>query len=160
MGNLGASSPVDQKCGGNGCMTCPHLFNSNDIIIVNGERVHLDFKLTCRDNNIIYVCQCILCNKIIVKLKEDTYFGQSVTPMNFRMSNHRNKFVADDPFHYEKSALAMHCHEKHGEQLDMKYFKLGIIKKVRPVELNRQENFYINKFKTNIWGINRYEVVT
>ena len=54
----------------------------------------------------------------------------------------------------------MHCHEKHGEKFDLKYFKLGIVKKARPVELNRQENFYINKFKTNIWGNNRYEVVT
>ena len=152
--------PIDQKCGGRGCLTCPQLFNSEDIIMVNGRRVFLDFRLTCRDNNVIYIAQCTLCNKSPIILKEDTYFGQTVTQMNVRMNGHRDKFVIDGRLIYEKSALSIHCFMEHKLQFDMKYFKLGLVKKVRPVEMDREESFMIGDFRTNIFGLNRYVVRT
>ena len=127
--------------------------------MVNGMRVFLDFSLTCKDNNIVYIAQCSLCSQSVVVLKEDTYFGQSVTPMHVRMNGHRNKFDSTS-LEYEKSALSLHCFMKHKEQFDMKYFKLGIVKRVRPVLLDRVEDFQVNQFRTKIWGLNRYVIVT
>ena len=103
--------------------------------------------------------KCQICSAKSEKLKEDTYFGQTVTPMHIRMNGHRSKFVIDNQLLFEKSALSMHCFLEHKNDFSMKYFKLGIIKKVRPVELDREENFFINRFRTNIWGINRIVVV-
>jgi fructose-1,6-bisphosphatase len=91
-------------------------------------------------------------------LKEDTYFGQTVTAMNTRMNGHRSKFVIDKRLLFEKSALSMHCFLVHKENFSMEYFKLGIVRKVRPVELDREESRLINKFRTNIWGLNRIVV--
>jgi hypothetical protein len=150
--------PKSQTCGGKGCKTCPYLFDSNDLIMVNGTTINLDFQLTCRDNSVLYIAQCQLCNKLVQVLKEDTYFGQTVTAMNTRMNGHRSKFVIDKRLLFEKSALSMHCFLVHKENFSMEYFKLGIVRKVRPVELDREESRLINKFRTNIWGLNRIVV--
>ena len=154
-----ADIPKSQKCGGRGCKTCPFLFDGNDVIVANGMAVSLDFRLTCKDNNIIYLAQCQLCNTLTPVLKEDTYFGQSVSAMHIRMNGHRNKFIIDSRLLFEKSALSMHCYLVHKENFSMEYFRLGIVKKVRPLELDREENRFINKYRTNIWGLNRIVVV-
>lgn len=153
------SDLTNQKCGGSGCLTCPNLFNSKDVITVNGLRVSLDFSLTCKSNNIIYIAQCQICASKPGKLKEDTYFGQTVTPMHIRMNGHRSKFLIDGKLLFEQSALSMHCFLVHKEAFGMKNFKLGIVKKVRPVDLDREEDNFISRFRTNIWGINRVVVV-
>ena len=36
--------------------------------------------------------------------------------------------------------------------------KLGIVKKVRPTALDREENKLITKYRTNLWGLNRIVV--
>ena len=56
-----------------------------------------------------------------------------------------------------KAATNM-CFLVHKENFSMEYFKLGIVRKVRPVELDREESRLINKFRTNIWGLNRIVV--
>ena len=53
----------------------------------------------------------------------------------------------------------MHCFSKHRSDFTMKHFKLGIVKRVKPSELDREENKLINKFRTNIYGLNRIVVV-
>ena len=93
------------------------------------------------------------------KLKEDSYFGQTVTPMHIRMNGHRNKFKIDSLLTFEKSALSMHCFLEHKTEFNMKLFKLGLVKKVRPVDLDREESKLINRYRTNIWGLNRIVVV-
>ena len=37
--------------------------------------------------------------------------------------------------------------------------RLGIVKKVRPVDLDREEDKIVSKFRTKIWGLNRIVVV-
>jgi hypothetical protein len=148
-----------QKCGSPRCQTCPYLFNHDDEIIVNGIVLRLDFNLSCKDQHVIYVAQCQLCNKLARVLKDDTYFGQTIQEMHCRMNGHRNKFVIDSNLIFEKSALSMHCFLAHKNEFNMSHFKLGIVKKVKPVDLDRDETFYINKFRTNIWGLNRISVV-
>ena len=41
----------------------------------------------------------------------------------------------------------------------MDFFKLGIIKKVRPLDLDREEDKFILNYRTKIMGLNRIVVV-
>ena len=47
----------------------------------------------------------------------------------------------------------------HKSDFSMEHFKLGIVRKVRPVDLNREEEKCIQKFRTNICGLYRIAVV-
>ena len=67
--------------------------------------------------------------------------------------------MIDKKLSFEQSALSMHSFLVHKLSFDMKHFKLGIVKRVRPVDLDREEDNFINRFRTNIWGINRVVVV-
>ena len=60
----------------------------------------------------------------------------------------------------EKSALSMHCFNRHGEDFDLKLFKVGIVRKAQPTTLDREEARFCVKFKTNVWGLNRMEIKT
>ena len=159
LSSVKSNDNTSQRCGGKGCLTCPLLFENTDSIIVNGTKVYLNMELTCKDCNIIYIAQCQLCNKSDKIRKDDTYFGQTVTPFNIRMNGHRSKFYIDSRLLFEKSALPMHCFLAHKSDFSLELFKLGIVKKVRPMELDREEDKLINKYKTNIWGLNRICVV-
>ena len=112
-----------------------------------------------KNNNIIYIAQCQICAKGPGILKDDTYFGQTITPMHKRMNGHREKFCIDSRLKFEKSALSMHCFLKHKDKFSMEFFKLGIIKKVRPLDLDREEDKFIFNYRTKIMGLNRIVVV-
>ena len=58
-------------------MTRPQLFDAKDTIIVNGAVVNLDFRLSCKGKDIVFVAQCQICSNLPATLKEDTYFGQT-----------------------------------------------------------------------------------
>ena len=131
--------------------------NNGESLIVNGEKLILGSKLNCKDKYVIYVAQCKICSNSKYNIKEDTYFGQTVSPFHIRMNGHRNAFVLDEK-RYEKSALSMHCALFHKEQFGLHLFKLGIVKKVLPCNLDREESRYIMKFRTRIWGMNRIKV--
>ena len=105
----------NQKCHGRGCITC----YSDDKITVNGQDLSLDFNLTCKSKNVIYVAQCQLCTNSTYKLKEDCYFGQTLTPFHVRMNGHRSKFKINSTLDYEKSALSVHCYTKHRVNFSM-----------------------------------------
>ncbi len=132
-------------------MTCPALFSSKDNIMVNGSKVFLDFKLTCKTSQAVYLAQCQLCG--------EAYFGQTVTPFHVRMNGHRDKFVIDRRLLFERSALSYHNFLDHKDNFSLSNFKLGIVKKVNPVNLNREEQRFIDMFRTDIFGLNRIKVV-
>ena len=157
--NTAEDEPADQKCHGKGCLSCPQLFNSNDVIFVNGIELKLDFRLTCKDKYVIYFAQCQICLKASNDCNEVAYFGQTTIPFHLRMNGHRDKFKINSNLYFEKSALSMHCYLRHRSQFSMSFFKLGIVKKVRPVDLDREEDKIVSKFRTKIWGLNRIVVV-
>ena len=140
-------------------MTCPLMFDREYVIVVNGQRVYLDFKLSCRDSHVIYLAQCTVCNVTVRVFKEDSYFGQTVTALNTRFNGHRSCFVISSDLLYEKSALSMHCFLQHKGKFDLNLFKLGLVKKVTPILLDREESVCISKYQTDIWGLNRIAVV-
>ena len=135
------------------------ICNIYDEIIVNGKRVYLDFSLTCKDTNVIYIAQCTVCNAIIRVYKEDTYFGQTVTSLHERFNGHRRSFSITPELLYEKSGLSMHCFLEHKNLFNLNLFKVGMVKKVAPLMLDREENRVVEKYQTNIWGINRIAIV-
>ena len=116
-----------QSCLASGCKLCPLLFKLDDTITINGERLVLDSKLSCKDKGVIYVAQCQTCdlykqnNGLI--FYEDSYFGQTATKTNTRFNGHRNKFVIDDNKVFEKSALSQHCHDCHDDVKRIKRIK-------------------------------------
>ena len=75
------------------------------------------------------------------------------------MNGHRSKFQIDSTLKFEQSALSMHAYLKHKDDFNMQIFKLGIVKQVNPNSLNRLEDYFITKFRTNIYGLNRIVVV-
>ena len=141
-----------QRCHAGRCKTDPVLFDSNEVM-VNGKICKLDFSLNCKDQNIIYLAKCHICAEF-----NNAYFGQTVQCGNKRMNGHRDKFKLDVNLSYEKSALSMHCFEQHPDKFDMSYFQIGFVKKVNPLNLDREEDIIINTYKTNIWGLNRIKV--
>ena len=113
----------------------------------------------CNTNNVIYVAQCIVCNKLPGEYKEDTYFGQSVMKLRERMNGHRGCFKIDENGTFEKSALSLHCYQYHQDKFDLKYFNIAVVKQCNPNDLDKEEDMFIAKYRTNICGINRMKVV-
>ena len=129
------------------------LFPKNEKISINGQQCYLDYTLNCKDKHVIYIAQCTICSK------DNSYIGQTLSAFHIRMNGHRSKFVPDDKSVFEESALSIHCYQEHQEQFDLSFFKLGIIKKVKPCDLDREESNAIHRYKTHIWGLNRIVVV-
>ena len=125
---------------------------------MNGQQVVLDQSLTCKVKNVIYIAQCSVC-AAEKEQKEDTYFGQTTTEARQRFNGHRGKFKVDNELSYTKSALAQHCFNEHPEQMDLKLFKLGLVKRCAAMQLDREEHRFISKFRTDVYGINRIKVV-
>jgi hypothetical protein len=152
-----------QSCGAARCKLCPLLFSLDQDILINGQKLFLNNKLTCKDKNCIYISQCQICDQYKqsnnLSYHEDSYFGQTVTAVHVRFNGHRSKFVIDDQRTYEKSALSQHCFDCHPDNMLLTNFKIGIVKSVNPIELDREENRYITKFRTDIWGLNRMNVI-
>ena len=154
--SVDSNQKTSQKCFGPGCKTCPVLYDFDTKITVNGLELHLDRSVTCKDKHVIYVAQCQLCNQ--EEGREDTYFGQTLTPFNTRLNGHRHKFKIDDRGLYEHSALSMHCYIEHRDNFSFNNFRFGIVKKAQPSLLDREESRFCTKFKTNVWGLNRMEI--
>ena len=146
----------DQRCNGLGCKTCPVLFDKDSKIIVNGKKLVLDRKLTCKDDNVIYVAQCELCykrkNRENPNCSIDAYFGQTTQEFHSRLNGHR---VAFNNKSYT-SSLSEHWYENHkGSDKKMGIFKFGIVEKT--TELNSREAFFISKYRAKECLLNRIE---
>ena len=146
----------DYKCRARNCLTCELVFDKDEEIIVNGLRLCLKPNSNCKTKSIVYVAQCQLCIHDDKGLTEDTYFGQTVSPLHIRVNGHRSKFNDN---HYQESALSMHMMETHANAWNINHFKFGVVKQVKPVDLNREEERFIDKFKTNLFGLNRINVI-
>ena len=72
------------------------------------------------------------------------------------IGNNRAKFSEEE---HQGSALAQHCWEAHREHFSLDIFKLGLIKSVSPLSLDRHESKLIDRFRTKLFGLNRINVV-
>ncbi len=139
----------NQKCYAPGCKQCP-LVAERSNVMVNDLKVRIPTGLSCKTDNVIYLWTCNLC------IRENAYFGRTIQQCNDRTSGHRRCFNDDD---YLKSALSMHAKDKHSTQMDLKNFKISIVKKVSPQNIKREEFRFIEKYRTQTYGMNRYKTI-
>ena len=118
-------------------------------VTVNDKHIPLAKTLNCKSRNVIYLWQCKLCRK------DDSYFGRTIQKAHKRTNTHRGCF--NDPSKWEDSALLLHARNAHGENFHLKNFEISLIKKCSPQRIRREEFKYIDKFKTQIFRINRYK---
>ena len=145
-----------------------------DPITVNGIHVRLDPKLSCKSKNVIYLAQCMVCQQKRADLAaeldttidnvivEDSYVGQTVSEARTRMNGHRSAFKCNsdgDYKDYQKSALSQHCFEQHSGHMSLTAFRLGLIRSCNAAQLDREENRFISKLRTEVIGLNRIKVV-
>eukprot|EP00116_Pleurobrachia_bachei_P000624 sb/3460886/ len=154
-GPIESEEDFNQKCGGPGCRTCP-MMSTSPTLSINGQRLKLNGSLNCKSKNIIYIAQCTICSRGSGNRKEDSYIGQTMQEAHKRMNGHRSKFTEAG---HQGSALAQHGGEAHRDQFSLDYFKLGLIKTVSPLALDRHENKLIDRLRTKLFGLNRINVI-
>ena len=137
-----------QRCNGRGCLQCP-LINNENTLVVNDDIVRVPSHLNCKAKNIIYMWVCKLC------VKKEVYFGRTTQECHDRTSRHRSCFTEGK---WDKSALSMHAKEVHQTTFSLDIFTVSVVKKVSPQQLRREEFRFIDKYRTNSLGLNRYKV--
>ena len=136
-----------QKCGATNCMQCP-LVNAKDIVTINNIKVRPHPALNCKSRNIIYLWECQICPE------ENGYFGRTIQKSHERTNTHRGCFTESK---WESSALSMHSRTVHGENFNLRDFRITLVKKCSPQVIRREEFKYIDKYRTRTRGINRYK---
>ena len=129
------------------CEQCP-LVNTDPITRVNNMIIKPNTTLNCKSRNVIYLWQCLLCRD------DDSYFGRTVQKSHLRTNGHRGCF---NETKWEDSALSMHARCTHGENFDLKNFRITLVKKCSPQNIRREEFKHIDKYRTRVKGINRYK---
>lgn len=139
----------NQKCNSANCLQCP-LVDTNSGVEVNGKAIRISQRLNCSSRNVIYLWQCKLCKN------DNSYFGRTTQKCNKRTSGHRSCFNQEK---WEKSALSMHAMEYHSLTPELHNFKVSIVSQVSPQRIRREEFKWVEKFRTNCLGLNRYKVL-
>ena len=135
-----------QTCNAPGCRQCPLVHKENKFL-VNGKTVVAPKHLNCKSKNIIYMWTCRLCS--------ETYFGRTVQECHNRTSGHRSCFNSEDK--WDKSALSMHAKDSHQMDFSLDIFNIAVVKKVSPQRIRREEFKFIDKYRTQTLGLNRYK---
>ena len=86
--------------------------------------------------------------------EKEVYFGRSVQECHDQTNGHRSSFAEDK---WDKSALSMHAKDVHQSNFSLDIFSVAVVKKVSPQHLRREEFKFIDKFRTNSLGLNRYK---
>ena len=142
------SNSDTQRCNARGCLQCPLVIDSNTKV-VNGCTVRIPKHLNCKSKNVIYMWVCTLCEE------KEVYFGRTTQECHNRTSGHRNSFTEEK---FDKSALSMHAKEVHQMNFSLDIFRISVVSKVSPQQLRREEFRFVEKYRTNSLGLNRYKV--
>ena len=137
-----------QRCNARGCLQCPLVIDTNTKT-VNGCAVRIPKHLNCKSKNVIYMWVCTLCEE------KEVYFGRTTQECHNRTSGHRNSFTEEK---FDKSALSMHAKEVHQMNFSLNIFRVSVVSKVSPQQLRREEFRFVEKYRTNSLGLNRYKV--
>ena len=95
--------------------------------------------------------KCSICDK------QNAYFGRTTQRVHQRTNGHRNCFNNED---FQKSAWSMHAMDKHPENMDLKNYNIAIVKQATPRTIKREEFRFIDKYRTEVLGLNRYKTIT
>ena len=145
-------------CKGGKCMTCPNLIIDKDFnLTINHVKVNIIENINCKSSNVVYLAVCKLCHR--AGLEDKAYVGQTTQPLHKRCNCHRSCFKEADN-QRARSALALHSRKVHNDKCSMNDFMFMILSKTTPLNLDRKEQFFIERFRTNTVGMNRMMVVT
>ena len=117
--------------------------------MVNNTLVRIPRHLNCKSKNVIYMWVSKLCGE------SEVCFGRTFQECHNRTSGHRGCFNDEK---WDKSALSMHAKEVHQTRFSIDIFTISLVKKVSPQQLRREEFKFIDKYRTNTLGLNRYKV--
>ena len=114
---------LTQSCGSGGCLTCPIMSLPKKIKLNNDINIKLDFSLTCKTDNCIYLFICNECEG-----NSGFYFGKTYNRSHVRFNSHRSCFKVSNS-EYEKSALSYHTFMEHLDNFSLKLnnFRVGIV---------------------------------
>ena len=146
--SLSYSNSDSQRCNGRGCLQCSLVIDVNTKT-VNDCTVRIPKHLNCKSKNVIYMWMCTLCEE------KEVYFGRTTQECHNRTTGHRNSFTEEK---FDKSALSMHAKEVHQTNFSLDIFRISVVSKVSPQQLGREEFRFIEKYRTNALGLNRYKV--
>ena len=121
----------------------------NKITLLYNNPTQVPHNLNCKSRNVIYIWVCKICGV------KEVYLGRTIQECHYRTSGHRGCFNEEK---WEKSALSMHAREVHQVQFSLDIFSISVVSKVSPQQLRREEFKYIDKYRTNSLGLNRYKV--
>ena len=152
--DTGTSRPPFKACKSSRCLTCP-IYKSSGSVMINSVVFNISNKFNCKTDNCIYLAVCKFCRE--KGCSDNAYVGQTTQPLHRRMNGHRACFVLVEA-KLEKSALSLHAFQKHPEAFSLSNFEVTILCQVGPLALDRQESFFIEKFRTNTRGLNRMVV--
>ena len=140
-----------QKCLSARCKSCI-LFTDNISEVEAGGFSHTGpGNVNCKSRNTIYLAQCSICRN-----SQGSYTGQSQQPLHKRINGHRHDFYKQPHL----SALAYHSAQQHGALLHLEDFTLTILAQTSPTNLDRLENYYMNKFRCRTLGLNRSNILS
>ena len=152
--DTGTSRPPFKACKSSRCLTCP-IYKSSGSVMINSVVFNISNKFNCKTDNCIYLAVCKFCRE--KGCSDNAYVGQTTQPLHRRMNGHRACFVLVEA-KLEKSALSLHAFQKHPEAFSLSNFEVTVLCQVGPLALDRQESFFIEKFRTNTRGLNRMVV--
>ena len=146
--------PMFKPCVSKRCKTCP-MYIAQGTVVVNSVNFKISNKFNCKTDNCIYLAICKICKA--KGCSDNAYVGQTTQPLHMRMNGHRSCFVQTES-KLEKSALSLHAFQSHPEEFSLNNFQVTVLCQVGPLALDRQESYYIEKFRTNTRGLNRMVV--
>ena len=138
----------NQKCNAGGCLQCPLVVNTRKMVI-NNKTILIPGNLNCKSNNVVYLWRCKICNV------ENCYFGRTTQKCHMRTNGHRDCFNSEN---FSKSALSMHARDEHTDDISLGNFEIAIVKQIPPRNIKREEFRFIDKYRTQSLGMNRYKV--
>ena len=107
-----------QRCNEVGCRQCP-LVSRKQTLTINNQKIKIPMYLNCKSRNVVYLWVCNSCS--------EAYFGRTTQQCRDCSNGHRSCFTEAK---WEKSALPMHCKDKHRDQFTLNNFSVAVIKKV------------------------------
>ena len=128
----------DMKCNNKRCKTCPVINETGNVNIPHKEPI-------CRISGVVYMISCGQCN---VK-----YIGQTGTPLNLRVNNHRSLC---NKRKYDKTDIQSKYEYEHYQIHSFKDIKIDILHIIKDQKERLEiENMCIIKYKTAYpYGLN------
>ena len=144
---LGKKSGKTVPCNMHSNCKCCTLIGDDPVTEINGHPVRTA-PGTCKTKNIIYMVECLLCNK--------PYVGRTIQILGKRMGGHRECYYQilrneDVDFSKDDYSLGLHLFHEHGlrDKEDFnRHYRVQILEVCSPSRIEKKEHYYIHGYNT------------